>query len=306
MNPELIATVYDLFLSILLFLSIFGFVTWLISASQSSSGHHASNFQISPSAIVTICPLACLLEDAPSTALKGQFYPLATPLMTPLACLLEDAPSTALTGQAYSFSCIVTRTWQEYYRQNLGKPGINYWQWQNFPEVNNVSPELSLLLKLPKPQGSAKAVLENLPQSNDSLLVLKHHQRLAWQQWHNQALRMIDKQALAEIYRVCYQVSWTVVQNQLDPLHEIVSDELQPWWKILGVTSAANSLQVETAYKKLLRRWHPDLNQSPYATEITARLNIAYEQYQQFQALKLENKTLLTKIRQWVKPFKSR
>lgn len=306
MNLESIATIYDLFLSILLFLAIFGFATWLVSASQSSSRLHSSDLKVSPSKIAPICPLACLLEDAPSTALTGQFYPFATPLMTPLACLLEDVPSTALTGQAYSLSCIVTRTWQEYYRHNLGKPGINYWQWQNFPEVHNVSPELSLLLKLPKPQGFAKAILENLPQSNHSPLVLQTQQRLAWQQWHNQALKIIDQQALAEIYRVCYQVSWTVVQHQLDPLHEIVGDELQPWWKILGVTSAANSLQVETAYKQLVRRWHPDLNQSPYATEITARLNLAYEQYQQFQALKVNNTTLLTKIRQWVKPFKSR
>lgn len=305
MNLDSINNIYDLCLSILLCLSIFGFATWLGAVPQPSR-HRTSSVQINSTKIVTLCPLTCLLEDAPATALRGQFYPLAFPLMTPLACLWEDAPATALRGQFYPLSCVLTQIWQAYFRQNLGKSGIDYWQWQSLPEVNRVSPELSLLLQLPEPQDSAKAILENLARANNCSLVLETHQRLAWQQWHNRALNIIDKQTLAEIYRVCYQTSWTMVQNQLDPLHEIVKDELQPWWKILGVTSAATSLQVETAYKNLIKRWHPDLNQSPYATEITARLNIAYEQYQEFQAVKTNNQTLLTKIRQWVKPFKFR
>jgi hypothetical protein len=305
MNLNSIANIYDLLLSFLLFLGIYGFAAWLFYVPQSSR-HHFSSFKTKPLEIVAISPLACLLEDAPATALKGQFYPFATPLMTPLACLLEDAPATALKGQFYPLSCIVTQMWREYYRNNLGKPGINYWQWQNFPEVDCVCPELSLLLKIPQPQGHAQAILENLAQQQNHPIILKTQQRLAWQQWHDQALKIIDKQTFAEIYRICYQTSWTIVQNQLDPLHNIIAEELQPWWKILGVTSSANFFQVETAYKKLIRKWHPDLNQNPNATQITAHLNLAYEQYQNLQSLKITNQNLFTKIRQWVKPFISR
>ncbi len=87
--------------------------------------------------------LVCLLEDAPETALKGQFYELATPLMTPLAC-------------------IVPENWHKFYQENLGKTGINYWEWRDKPESNNVCKELSLLLQLPVPNNYAREVLECL------------------------------------------------------------------------------------------------------------------------------------------------
>jgi hypothetical protein len=48
--------------------------------------------------------LTCLIEDAPSSAFRGQACQLATPLMNPFACLLEDAPEISLQGQAYELA----------------------------------------------------------------------------------------------------------------------------------------------------------------------------------------------------------
>ena len=143
--------------------------------------------------------LACLLEDAPATSLKGQAYPLATPLMTPFACLWEDAPATSLKGQFCQLATHFTSQTQTV--SNSTPPG-----------------------KKAETRTSGKTAAKDNP-----------------------------------------------------PV--ILVNQSQPWWKVLGVKPSATSLQVEKAYKNLIRTWHPDLNQDENATKITSILNVAYEEY---------------------------
>ncbi len=217
--------------------------------------------------------LACALEDAPETSLTGQKYELATPLMSP-------------------FACIVVQSWQHFYRENLKKPHIHYWSWLNLPESAWICPEISLLFTLPVPQGYAKEVLEVLAKKTNPFLKppldknnlgqfayrdLKIQQRMrqSFKQWHRTAQKQIGFQNLKAIYQRCYGISWTMVE-------QIITEQLPdsiPWWQLLGVHRRADNSQVEQAYKRLIRLWHPDLNNHPNATEITARINVAYEEY---------------------------
>ena len=48
-------------------------------------------------------------------------------------------------------------------------------------------------------------------------------------------------------------------------------------YDILQVHSAASAEVIEAAYKRLMRLYHPDVNGSPEAHEMAARLNAAYE-----------------------------
>jgi hypothetical protein len=300
--------------------------------------------------------LTCLLEDVPQSSLRGQAYPLAMPLLSPIACLLEDAPQTVLKGQAYelatplmtTLACIVTRTWQEFYTKQLGKPKINYWEWKGLPESDKVCRELSLLLTLPEPQGYAKQVLEALGEKRNlffkplrntkaigNLLIefadsirdgkfakldwrVQVAMRRAFKQWHEVASQQIGKEALTAIYRVCYGTSWEKIQHIIDEersiLDDFIADDSTPWWKVLGVSSSADTLQVEKAYKTLIRLWHPDLNKHPYATQVTSRINVAYTHYQSLDRISStteqmsseNNSNLLNKIREWLKPLFSR
>jgi hypothetical protein len=300
--------------------------------------------------------LACLLEDVPAYALKGQSYPLASPLLTPVACLLEDAPQTALKGQAYEWAtplmsplaCVLTQVWQEYYRRQLGKPGIHYWEWKDRPECNNICQELSLLLSLTEPKGYAKEVLAALGEKKYpfSLPIQKTKEtgniltsfadsmdggkfasldwrvqlslRQAFKLWHDAARRQIGVKALKTVYLVCYQTSWDKIQQIVNEdrsfIKDFIADESSPWWKVLGVSPAADTLEVEKAYKTLMRLWHPDLNKHPDATQVTCRINIAYECYRVLhptppkkQGISSKNNPKLSiKIREWLKPFFSR
>lgn len=247
--------------------------------------------------------LACLLEDAPASSLKGQAYELATPLMTPLAC-------------------IVPYTWHHFYKQHLGKPGVNYWQWRDKPESRNVCQELSNLFELPVPQGYVKEVLEALArekppywQSNfkqkyqgkfaEMDFRLQNQIRLGFKQWHNKAKNQIGVDALKSIYEVCYSTSWPQIQELIDDKNssiiKIIIDPSIPWWKVLEVYRKTSPVEVEKAYKSLIRIWHPDLNNHPNATEVTARVNMAYEQYQSSQKESKEiNDNLWLKIRDWL------
>ena len=243
-------------------------------------------------AIPLMTPLACLWEDAPSTSLRGQSYQLAIPLISPLACLLEDAPSTSLKGQSYQLAiplmtplaCIVTRTWHNFYRQNLGLGSINYWQWKDKPESRNICQELSLLLDLPEAKGYAKDVLESLVKHKDKFahqdFRVQTQMRVAFKEWHDTALGLIGKDSLKAIYKVCYGTEWEICQKLISKeLNEAISDESEAWWKVLGVNPKANPSQIEAAYKKRIRLWHPDINKNPHATQMTSRINVAYEQY---------------------------
>lgn len=295
--------------------------------------------------------LACLIEDAPRSSLRGQAYHLAAPLMTPFACPLEDAPTTSLKGQAYElaiplmtpFACIVAQYWREFYSQNLRKPGINYWDWRDKPESDQFCRELSLLLSLPEPPKYARQVLEALA-TGKSLFFKPLHGRgeignilsaladsindgkfahLDWRvqtamrktfkQWHELAIQQIGVKALGAVYRLCYGTSWEKIQQIFDEggsvLDDFIADTSAPWWKVLGVSSAADSEQVEKAYKTLVRLWHPDRNQHPYATQVTSRINVAYARYRVLHPVSApieptSNKNYLNfwkKIPEWLK-----
>ncbi|ACK66861.1 heat shock protein DnaJ domain protein [Rippkaea orientalis PCC 8801] len=254
--------------------------------------------------------LTCLLEDAPPSSLRRQAYSLATPLMTPLACLLEDAPESSLHGQAYPlatplmtpFACIWEQGWQSFYHQHLGKPQINYWEWRNFPFSEQLPRELSWLWSLPEPQGTPKTVLESLADKDQSFW--NWETLHAFKHWHQQATQRLGLSTLKAIYQVCYNSPWerlqTIIYDSHLPLHRAIFDESSPWWKILNLKPFPPSSQVEQAYKSLMCVWHPDRTQHPLAHYVTARLNLAYEQYQLRQQRKAEK---LDSVQQW---FKSR
>jgi hypothetical protein len=347
----------------LLSLFLFGLSFCGISlASYTSRQHHSDRASSTIPQRSQIVPkgkyyrLTCLLEDAPRSFLKGQACQLATPLMTPFACLLEDTPEASLKGQSYQWAtplmtplaCIVTQTWHEFYKRQLGKPGINYWEWRDKPESSHICRELSLLITLPEPKVSAKRVLESLGDKKypffqphldtkeiGNILIafadsihdgkfahldwrVQIAMRRDFQQWHELASQLITIEALSAIYRVCYGTSWDKIQQIINEdrslLEDFIAARSLPWWKVLGVSSSADTLQVEKAYKNLMRLWHPDLNKHPYATEITSRINVAYEHYQSLhpfsataaQTSSKNNANLFNKIREWLKPLFSR
>lgn len=238
-------------------------------------------------------PLLCLLEDAPESSLKGQYFEL----MTPFACLFEDIPERFLNGQSYElayplmtpFACVVTSTWHNFYRQYLGQVNINYWHWKNQPEVNTLCEELTNLLKLPKPSPLAQKVITSFGK-NQSLF--QGYRQNFWQQvesygafleWHQTGIKILGKETFINVYQVCYNTSWDKVENVVNHLQQLLLRKSIPWWIILNVHGKAYGEEVEIAYKKLLKKWHPDLNHHSYSHQITARINVAYEQYQEYQ-----------------------
>lgn len=48
------------------------------------------------------------------------------------------------------------------------------------------------------------------------------------------------------------------------------------WYAILQVHDSAEPEVIEAAYKRVVRKYHPDVNASPDATAIMQRLNDAY------------------------------
>jgi hypothetical protein len=48
-------------------------------------------------------------------------------------------------------------------------------------------------------------------------------------------------------------------------------------WEILGIAKTAKRDEVKRAFRKLARRYHPDLNRSPDATHDMQKLNVAYQ-----------------------------
>ena len=49
------------------------------------------------------------------------------------------------------------------------------------------------------------------------------------------------------------------------------------YYKILGVDKDASQDEIRSAYRKLSKQWHPDLNHSPEAKDKFAEINEAYE-----------------------------
>jgi hypothetical protein len=187
--------------------------------------------------------------------LRGQTCPLATPI-----------------------ACIVTSTWLHFYRQNLAKPGIDYWEWANFPESNHVCPELSALLTLPPPKAEVKSILFLLPQQplqpfTEGDFWQQIHNHMLFSDWHQASCTILGQTSLKNVYAVCFNVSWQTITEILN-LQQKIS-----WWQVLNVSVSAEMVEVETAYKQLIRYWHPDLNPSPYAHQFATMINLAYEEY---------------------------
>ena len=242
--------------------------------------------QFYPLATPLLTPLTCLLEDSPQTSLKGQFYPLATPLLTPLTCVLEDSPQTSLKGQFYPLASPLASVWEmgwfSFYRQLLGQPGFNYWEWVDYPFSQEFSPELSNLLQLPEPPNPVKMVLESLAEEYHTFW--QWDKLCAFREWHQQSADILGLTQLKKIYYSCYGMPWEKVKLILWDSSLVVDpiwlDPASSWWKVLGITAFSPANKVEQAYKKLLRSWHPDRTQHPLAHQITARINTAYEEYQ--------------------------
>jgi len=234
-----------------LFLVFFCFGCWFFYGLKPSPNSDYTNLQGQYS------PLACLWEDAPQSALKGQAYQLATP-----------------------FACIVRDSWISFYRENLGKPGIDYWQWANFPESQQVCRELTALLSLKPPSVQVKSLLFSLQQQSLQMFVegdlcqqLLNY--FLFKDWHETTYNMLGKGMTRDIYQRCFNVSGETI-NQILNLHH---QQEKSWWEVLNVKESAEKSEVEKAYKKLIRNWHPDLNPSPYAHQFAIMINLAYEQY---------------------------
>lgn len=65
--------------------------------------------------------------------------------------------------------------------------------------------------------------------------------------------------------------------NVIEELTEALSGE---WWEVLGVNPNATRVEVRQAYRRLARKYHPDVNKSPDAHERAVTINGAYEKFQ--------------------------
>jgi hypothetical protein len=253
--------------------------------------------------------LACDLADAPTDSLKGQSYQLAcrfsdipqTYLQGQsyyLTCDLADVPESSLQGQYYSFASILKPTWHSFYQSNLGRSNVDYWQWRSYPEVKNVCLELTLLIDLPMPKKYDQEILESLAAGTNLFLFdsnggrfdfnakfarrspqSQQKMRQSFKRWHETACNLLGQETMQAIYRVCYRTDWAKIAALTQNSGDFKIVDRASWWQVLGVAKTANSMEVELAYKKLIRMWHPDLNSHPDATKITALINIAYEKY---------------------------
>ena len=53
-------------------------------------------------------------------------------------------------------------------------------------------------------------------------------------------------------------------------------DDLDPW-KVLGLKPGSSKKEIEKAYRKMVRKWHPDRNKDPEATERMKEINWAHD-----------------------------
>jgi DnaJ domain len=288
--------------------------------------------------------LTCDLADAPTTSLQGQFYQLVCRFSDipqaylrgqcyQLSCDLADVPASSLQGQSYPLASVFKPTWHDFYRQNLGRPNINYWQWRSYPEVKNICSELTLLIDLPMPKKYDREILESLAAGTNLFLVdsnwreldfnakfarrspqIQQLMRQSFKKWHETGCILLGRETMQAIYQVCYRTSWAKIieisQNSVD----FNITERATWWQVLGVAETASSVEVVVAYKKSIGRWHPDLNPHPDATTITTLINIAYEKYRAIKPpttvtddrREKINRKIFQKLQNWLKPIFSR
>ena len=203
--------------------------------------------------------------------------------------------------------------WHHTYRNQLGKPNVNYWQWKNNPESREIVSELTLLLdKIPEPNEYAKLVLMQLAYSLDPFLKEEKSDhfypftdfedwrgsscftrdkwlwektedyRASFVNWHNNARLLIGRQKLLQVYKVVFNCPWSIIEAILEPTNTIPPKPVtgkREWWHVLNVSQYATYDEVKAAYKKLARLWHPDYNKSPSATEIMQEINTAMDEY---------------------------
>ena len=203
--------------------------------------------------------------------------------------------------------------WHYTYRTQLGKPNVDYWQWENNPESREIVSELTLLLdKIPEPNQNAKTVLMQLADGKNPFLKVTRSEepypfhefvdrsasgyfalnedrwkkresfRASFVNWHNDALKLIGQQKLLQVYKVVFNCPWSIIEAILKPTNTIPPKPVtgkREWWHVLNVSQYATYDEVKAAYKKLARLWHPDYNKSPSATEIMQEINTAMDEY---------------------------
>ena len=203
--------------------------------------------------------------------------------------------------------------WHYTYRTQLGKPNVDYWQWENNPESREIVSELTLLLdKIPEPNQNAKTVLMQLADGKNPFLKVTRSEepypfhefvdrsasgyfalnedrwkkresfRASFVNWHNDALKLIGQQKLLQVYKVVFNCPWSIIEAILKPTNTIPPKPVtgkREWWHVLNVSRYATYDEVKAAYKKLATMWHPDYNKSPEATEIMQEINTAMDEY---------------------------
>ncbi len=78
--------------------------------------------------------------------------------------------------------------------------------------------------------------------------------------------------------------SWSIIfpQDVLRGWFELSPGVTEPtaattYYGLLGITRAATPAELKAAYRRLAKRWHPDVNQDPDAGEMFQRITLAHE-----------------------------
>ena len=56
-----------------------------------------------------------------------------------------------------------------------------------------------------------------------------------------------------------------------------MAEQKRDYYEVLGVDKNADDATIKKAYRKLAKKYHPDINKDPGATEMFTKVNEAYE-----------------------------